>query len=70
MHKLTFLRAEHGIGRIRELPQPRTEKSTPIGVLCRRVFANGEDTLALRLASELADLRAVYADLRSVQSTE
>ena len=38
------------------------EKSTPDGVSPPQVFAYGEDTHALRLTSELADLRAGYVN--------
>ena len=42
----------------------RVEKSGESSPPGSRVFASGEDSRTLRLASQLADLRAVNADLR------
>ena len=42
--------------------QDQNKKSTRLGALLPQVFACGEDTHGLRLASELADLRTGYAN--------
>ena len=45
----------------------RWGKKTPTLVVGSWVFAKGEDTHALRLASNLADLRAEYANQHHLQ---